>query len=389
MLDPRSNEERQEAINTLSAVSIGMWLSVLGTFGILFLPLFVGGIISDLGFSDQQGGYIAAAEMAGVAIASGSGVLWVRKVNWRVASAVSLVLLIATNYLSVHIDSFAPMFVVRLMEGLASGVLLAIGMACLSDHKEADRIFGYWVAGQMTMSVIGYLVLPTVRESWGLDGLFIALALLGLISLLFSYLYLPARGVNRVEAVSKGKNRLMFNAFALVGALLFFMAQGGIWAFLEKIGASANLNVTQIGYALALSSFFGIAGGFARNWIAQALGQFSPFIAVLIGEFLMLVIFLGDFNYPFFMAAVCMLQFFWAMGMASFLGSFNIIDKTGGLVLLLLATAKVGYSLGPAIMGTLVQSGNDYDYAFYSGGAFALFGIVIVMGLIKTAGRES
>lgn len=51
-----------------------MWMTVVGTLGILFLPLIVSGLIDDLAFTKQQAGYVAAAEMAGVAILSGSGV---------------------------------------------------------------------------------------------------------------------------------------------------------------------------------------------------------------------------------------------------------------------------------------------------------------------------
>ena len=71
-------------INSTKTISAAMWMTVIGTLGILFLPLMVSGIIDELGFDKKQAGYIAAAEMAGVAIASGLGIFWVRRVNWRI-----------------------------------------------------------------------------------------------------------------------------------------------------------------------------------------------------------------------------------------------------------------------------------------------------------------
>ena len=68
--------------------------------------------------------------MAGIAISSGLGVYWVRRVNWVTFAALATILSIASTVASIQIDSFWPMFVARLFAGLASGTLLALGLAC-------------------------------------------------------------------------------------------------------------------------------------------------------------------------------------------------------------------------------------------------------------------
>jgi hypothetical protein len=77
-----------------------------------------------------------------------------------------------------------------------------------------------------------------------------------------------------------------------------------------------------------------------------------------------------------------LLQFCWAMGMAALLSGFNVIDKTGGLVLLLISTAKVGYSLGPALMGWLIF-GDDYTFVLLACGALVVAGMVTTAVLMK------
>jgi predicted MFS family arabinose efflux permease len=279
------------------------------------------------------------------------------------------------------------MFITRFFVGLASGALLAIGLACQSDSKNADRIFGYWVACQMTVSSVGYLLLPVVRTNWGIDGFLLALILLGSTTFA-SILFLPNRGLDRTSPNEKRQISLLASMTALFGALLFFMAQGGLWAFLERMGIASNLSLTQIGFALAISSYFGIAGGLAKNWLADALGSLSPFAFVVIGELIMLLLFSATSSYVWFAVAVCLLQFCWAMGMASLLGALNTIDKSGGLVLLLMSTAKVGYSLGPAIMGWLIMT-NDYTLVLFTSGLFVVVGILITASLIsRTAKRH-
>lgn len=376
------DQDLVEKINRKSTVSAAMWMTVIGTLGILFLPLMVSGIIDELGFTKKQAGYIAAIEMAGVAIASGLGVFWVRRVNWVTTATIATILFLAANWVSTGIDAYWPMFGSRFFVGVASGVLLAVGLACQSDSKNAHRIFGYWVACQMTVSSAGYLLLPTVRASWGIDGFFVALIILGLTTFL-SIAFLPRRGLSRTTPLEKPQQTLLINTVALSGALLFFMAQGGLWAFLERLGLAADLTSREIGYALAISSYLGIAGGLARNWLADAAGQLAPFFFVVAGELVMLVLFSIHPGNVLFAVAVCTLQFCWAMGMASLLGGFNIIDKSGGLVLLLIATAKIGYSLGPALMGWLIV-GDDYTYVILSCGALVVVGMLTAILLMKS-----
>lgn len=368
-------------------MAAAMWLTVIGTLGILFLPLMVGGIINELGFSEKQAGYIAAAEMAGVAIASGLGIFWVRRVNWVTVSILATIAFIAANWASTGITEYWPMFVSRFLVGAASGALLAVGLACQSDSKNADRIFGYWVACQMTVSSAGYLLLPNVREIWGLDGFLFALIILGATAFV-SLAFLPTRGLNRISAQEKQKNTILTSSLALAGALLFFMAQGGLWAFLERIGLVADLTTTQIGFALAVSSYLGIVGGLAKNWLADAVGMLSPFIMVIVGEVIMLIIFAISSSNIMFLIAVCMLQFFWAMGMASLLGGLNIIDKSGGLVLLLMSVAKAGYSLGPALMGWLIIA-EDYSNVIFASGVLVVVGMSTAVLLIKIRMKPS
>ena len=142
------------------------------------------------------------------------------------------------------------------------------------------------------------------------------------------------------------------------------------------------MTITEIGYALAISSYLGIVGGLAKNWLADAVGWWSPFIFVVIGELIMLFLFAINPNNVLFAIAVCTLQFCWAMGMASLLGGFNVIDKSGGLVLLLMSTAKVGYSLGPALMGWLIV-GDDYTYVILTCGVLVVVGMFTAALLMK------
>ena len=383
----KSDEEIVAQVNQFATIASAMWMTVVGSLGILFMPLIVSGIIDRLSFSEQQAGYIAAAEMAGVAIMSGSGVIWMRRIDWVVVSFLAIVVLVVSNLFSALMTSFEGMFLFRFLVGASSGVLLAIGLACQNDSKDASRIFGYWVACQMTVSTVGYLSLPIIRSVWGISGLFMAFALISITAIVSIY-FMPRRGLTKASA---GTSKILTdkrNILALFGALLFFMAQGGIWAFLEELGNSSQLTTTEISFALAVSSYFGIVGGLARNWVENLVGILGPFYCVVVGELLMLVLFAQDASNVTYVLAACMLQFFWAMGMASLLAGLNIIDDSGRLILLMMASAKTGYSLGPALMGWLI-SDDDYTIMLVTWGVFVAFGISTCGFLVNQKTRHN
>ena len=96
----------------------------------------------------------------------------------------------------------------------------------------------------------------------------------------------------------------------------------------------------------------------------------------------MRILFAAEPGNLLFAVAVCMLQFFWAMGMASLLAGLNIIDDSGRLILLMMAIAKVGYSIGPALMGWLIF-GDDYDLMLITSGILAGVGIIICVVLVN------
>ena len=60
---PRADEEVAAQINRYGTIASAMWMTVVGTLGILFLPLIVSGLIDDLAFTKQQAGAVAAAAL--------------------------------------------------------------------------------------------------------------------------------------------------------------------------------------------------------------------------------------------------------------------------------------------------------------------------------------
>jgi len=378
----QSMVDRQARIDAPLPTFAAIWVAVVGVIAYMFLPLMLGGLADDLGFTNKQLGFIGAAEAAGMGIANAVAVFWIRRSNWRTIIVWASLLMIVSNLASMLISTFPLMLAARLVDGFAGGALIALGVACQSDNSNADRVFGYFVATEMLFSSVGFVVLPVLSVSFGVDGVFGALAVISLTGMAVATVH-PKQGTASRES-DTGFDRKAATSFvsiaALTGALLFFMSQGGLWAFVERIAIASELSAQQIGNALAISSIAGIIGALGANWISTRVGELRAFAFVLIGEVLCIYLLFGQLSVLQYAVAASMFIFFWAMALPLMLSLFNRLDSTGQLVVLLYAMTKLGYALGPAMMGLMVAD-NDFGAVLVTTAILCVAGLSISVWL--------
>lgn len=352
----------------------------------MFMPLLVGGMAEELNFSSEELGLVAGAEAGGMALANAIAALQLRRRDWRRLILLSCVIMILANVASMSVHLLLPMILARSVDGLAGGMLIAVGVACLSDNIKADTVFGYFVATEMIVSSIGFLVLPVVRSVGGLDGLFVALAGLSASGLIALSAH-PSRGRDRgaEEATqNEASDHVVLTFVVLLGALLFFMSQGGMWTFIERIGAAGGLSGAEIGEALALSSLCGIAGALGAKALSTWVGPLLAFALVLAGDLVCVGMLYFSVQFPVFVAAACLFIFLWSLGLPLMLVQCNTLDSSGRLVILLYAVGKLGYMVGPALMGLLVR-GTDFSGVLAATVVMSAAGMVVSMVLCSDA----
>ena len=86
-------------------VFAAIMIRCVGVFFVFGMPFFVGGIISELGFSQSQANLVSSAEIAGMALSSMLGFFWIQKYRWKNIAYFGIVIIIIGNFLS-SIGSF-------------------------------------------------------------------------------------------------------------------------------------------------------------------------------------------------------------------------------------------------------------------------------------------
>ncbi|AGK60768.1 Arabinose efflux permease [Archaeoglobus sulfaticallidus PM70-1] len=162
------------------------------------------------------------------------------------------------SFIYIYANSVYSLTAVRIVHGIASAMVIPVALAYIADLSPKGRegmYMGTFMASMFFGMGFGPLVGGVIRDMYGMEAVFISMAVLSFISFLICLLFLPeSRGKYR-QASLKGalKNKVM-------RAILFFramnaFANGVFMVFLPVLGYLISLPSTQTGMLISTSIF--------------------------------------------------------------------------------------------------------------------------------------
>ena len=359
--------------------------SVLGAIGVmvmvpmffLVMPIYVGALADDFGFTNAQIGYLISIELGSGALASLTALFWLRKLNWRHMLFVLLAVLGAANLISIQAGgSYEELLFIRATAGFAAGAMMAIALAALGDTRNQDRNFALGIVAQLTVSGSLLLVLPLFVVRWGAASVFMVFLAACVIAMPLVRL-VPAAG--KTPSVTRiTERRSLLPLWGLAGSAAIFIGQSAVWAFIERMGSVAGLSPRTIGIALGVSVFAGIGGAFSAFWLADRKGRLMPMVVAMIGEVICLLFLLGGFTTAIFFAVVIVYSVFWNFWVPYQMSVVAVTDVSGRFIALITFFQAVGIAVGPAMVGPLLNQ-NNFDPVIWTGIGFAVLAMVLFL----------
>lgn len=354
--------------------SILMAKAAVATFSIA--PFLIGGYIDRLGLSPALASQVLSAEIIALAISNAVGYWWLRRVDHRSLAQRILVLLIVLNISCIFTTDFGMLVAQRAAVGALQGALLTIGFGLLGISRRPERNFGLYFAISLTIGAINVRILPLFLDAWGIPGLFANLSLYSVVAFAGSF-WLPRKVSHEAGELAMHSplttSTLPPAAMAMVPLVLllaanyvYFVGQGGVWSFLERLGLQNQLPIDAIAAALSASLMAGVAGGFSAGWLDVKLGRMAPII-LAIGCAISALVILWHTPTPFaFLIAACLFNFGNNFGHPYTLGLTSKIDRSGRLTVLAGALHTGGQATGPFIVGMIVVA-PDFTNALWVG----------------------
>ncbi|MBT7951212.1 MAG: hypothetical protein HN764_06290 [Gammaproteobacteria bacterium] len=351
----------------------------IGFSGVAVEPLWISIVVSEAGLSDAVAGRIDALQVGCVGIASLFIAPRMAKVDRRILAYFGIVLLIFAYFISAIYPGFVLFIVSRAIAGIAEGILLSVSHAAVAATRKPDQLFSIAFLMLILYGILVYRFVPPLAASHGLFGVFGIVVIIAIVGAPLIWL-LPRTVPDTIKTEGVGIVPLNITAIcALLATCLFYLAQGGLWAYLMRIGEGVGLSKVEVGNFISYSLIFAMAGAITAFTLRDRIGHQLP---VCVGLFLLCgaALMLGTANNgnTFFIAAALQqtVGFFVMIYFASLLAS---LDPLGRIVAASIAFRSLGSTSGPAVVGYTV-TGNDYTMAGWA--TFSAYALSLILMLI-------
>lgn len=370
--------------NRLATVATIIFLGAVAVAGFNIQPMYLGALADHLAFTAEQIGMIAGLEVGGSALAGIVATFWIRRWDWRQVAFFALLALAIGNISSIYATNFETLALIRFLTGfLGIGTNYALAIAALSDTHRVDRNFSIAVVVQVSVAILGFILLPPYIESLGTQAVFLPLALLAVATLPLLR-FLPRGGGVQKATMASTKHASNLPIWLALGCqFVWYLGVGGVWAFVERIGNEAGFDAEGIGNALAIGMAVGLLGAFAAAFVADRFGRIIPFTVAMLGQVVAVWLLADLQELSGLIIAICIYNSTWNFALPYIFALAALADTRGQLVVLMSTAQTIGITLGATLAGVIIGKIGLIAVLYQGGGAaiaaIAVFASVAVM----------
>ena len=347
--------------NSMIARIFLAFLTSAGLFYVNIMPTIVSGLIDALGFTNQQAGNVASANMYGAAAGALFIVFFIKRLNWQLAATLFLSGLIAIDLMSMKLTEPTTLLIVRFIHGFIGGMLVGTGFSLIARTYQPDRTFGVLLFVQFGFGGLGIMLIPGLVPEFGTQVLFYSLVAFNVATFLMLP-FLPAYAIDadkvrREKATANGIQKLPA-ALTLATIFLFQAANMGLFAFIIGLGEYFKLEMGFISTTLGIANWLGLAGAGLVIIIGSRFGYLKTLLAGI--AFTALAIWALSFaNVPWiWIASNCLIGITWGFTISYLLGLASRFDVTGQMAAMGGFASKMGLASGPAVTAVLLGEDN-------------------------------
>ena len=347
--------------NSMTARVFLAFLASAGLFYVNIMPTIVSGLIDALGFTNQQAGNVASANMYGAAAGALLIVFLIKRLNWQLASTLFLCGLILVDLLSMRITDPTTLLIVRFLHGFIGGMLVGTGFSLIARTTQPDRTFGVLLFVQFGFGGLGIMFIPGLVPEFGTQVLFYSL--IAFSTATFAMLpFLPGyevKAVKEKETKTSGSGIQMRPLMLTLATIFLFQAANmGLFAFIIGLGEYYALEMGFISTTLGVANWLGLAGAGLVIAIGSRFGYLKSVLAG-IGFTAVAIWVLLYSNVPWiWIASNCMIGITWGFTISYLLGLASRFDVTGQMAAMGGFASKMGLASGPVVTAMLLGEDN-------------------------------
>ena len=347
-------------------------LSILGYQTLTSLPIAIGALIDYRGFLPGNVGLVGTLELLGMAISATLASTFLDKINVKKIAPLAVFMLALSQFISAFMLHETLLLSTRFIVGISAGLLTAILARVLATAMSPERLTALAILSVSAFGIIVYLFFPILTARGGVAYVYLALSGLSLLGLL------GLRGLPDLKSAEKSESKALNNDFILLilFSLSFGIVSAAMWTFSERIGLASGLTKGEIGYVLAIGTFFGITGAAIAAIIGDRFGSFKP-ILLATACLLLAGILIPQTTMPSAFALIFILfRFAQNFNDPFIIGVVARRDGEGRLLSLNAGAGLFGSALGPSVASYVIGNEGAYEKLSVMYGIGALLAFV-------------
>jgi predicted MFS family arabinose efflux permease len=141
---------------------------------------------------------------------------------------------------------------------------------------------------------------------------------------------------------------------ALAGCFLYYVNVGAYWTYIERIGVTAGIGLSEISNGLAFGTAASMLGVLLASWLGERRGYVVPIAWSAVGVVLAVVLLTGHLRLTAYVISAVVYGIVWNVSMTYQYSAVNIVDRTRRGVALAPAFHDAGGAVGPALAALAV-----------------------------------
>ena len=354
------------------SLTIGIYMALVGYAVMVGLPVMSTSWVTNLGFTEEQVGRIAGADLGGLAVGAVIAYFFVARIDRRLLTVVAAGVAIAANLLCIYYQTYDAHLVLRLMAGIGAGVYTGVAVATIGGHSRPAFAFGLELFAFAFSQGAELKFLPYLS----IEGVYIALIMTYVVGLLFIS-WLPRRPVEKSLDVevdvkepdgqhhTEHKHVPAYVPWLVLTAVVFtYINIGGYWTYIELATVESDASADWVANMLVYTSVFSVIGCLFAVLLSNRYGLARPLLVTLVFQASIVLMLVFDITNATVAISMFSFNFCWIFVDIYQSATIANVDHSGRYVALLPAAQGLGNFLGPNAAASVLAFSLGYEGVF-------------------------
>jgi predicted MFS family arabinose efflux permease len=372
------------------SMSIAIFMTLVGYGVLVGVPVISTAWVTLLGFSEEQVGRVAGADLGGLSLGAVLAASLVGRINRRSLTLYGAGLAIVSNLLCIEFQEYEQVLWLRVGAGVGAGFFAAVGMATLAGTYRPSRAYTFQLFAFSCSQALEIKVLPSLS----MNGIYLTFVGCYLFGLLFLH-WIPPRPVDpaldveidvaEIDVTVPGYRHHEEHrhvpasiAWLCMGVIFFsYIDIGSYWTYIELAALDSGVNENFVSSVLVWGSFLTAVGCLVVTFISNRFGLARPLLLALVAMAAVAFMLANGITESKLLISVFGFNLLWIFVDVYQSSTAANIDHSGAFAALIPGAQGLGQIAGPNIAASLLGAGLGYGAVFRMSAAAALAGLVI------------